>query len=84
MEVGHNIVPQGSVFRPVLFYNFINDIDSGVKITLSKFVFYDTKLSNAVDTTERRDAIQTDLYRLEKLAHMNLMKIGRASCRERV
>ena len=59
---------------------FINDIDSGIKRTFSRFVD-DIKMCGAADMAERWDVIQRHQARLEQWAQENLMRLNKTKCK---
>ena len=73
-------IPQGSVLGLTLFNILVSHMASVSECTLGKFAD-DTKLCGVVNTPEEWDAIQRDLDRLVRWAHVNLMKFNKAKCK---
>jgi len=68
-----NDVSQGSVLGPFLFNNFINDLDEGIKCTVSKFTD-DIRLGKSVHLPEG----SKDLNMLEQWAEASWLRSNKA------
>lgn len=71
-------VPWGSIWWPLLFFIFINDIELGIECSLSKFAVA-TKLTGVIHTPEGDNTNQRNLDKLKKHLHRNLMRFNKTS-----
>src|SRR5699024_5234135 len=72
-------VTSGSIPGPALSNFFTSNKDRVIECTLHKST-NNTKLHCVVYSLEEGDAIQRDLDRLERWAHMNPIKFSKAKC----
>ena len=75
-------VPQGSIFGPLLFVLFINDIFHNIdKNSLIGLYADDTKLSRKIATSADCDILQHDIDTLKKWCINNKMKFNSDKCK---
>ena len=65
-------IPQGTVFRPILFLLFISDIDNNIESTASMFAD-DTRLLGNIASEEDVENLQSDLNKIYEWADNNNM-----------
>ncbi|MCP4269716.1 MAG: hypothetical protein GY777_29780, partial [Candidatus Brocadiaceae bacterium] len=73
-------VPQGSVLGPLLFIIYINDLDTGVNSSISKFAD-DTKIGRVINSVEDKRALQMDLDVLHEWANKWQMEFNVNKCK---
>ena len=73
-------IRQGLVLGQALFKVFVGNMNSEIECTLNNFA-NDIRLCDVLDTLKGRDAIQKDLYRLERWACANLKMFNKPKCK---
>ncbi|RMC05517.1 hypothetical protein DUI87_18711 [Hirundo rustica rustica] len=73
------VSPRELCMGPVLFKIFIDDLDEGIKSTISKFAD-DTKMIVNINLLESRRALQSYLNRLDRWAESNNIKFNKTKC----
>lgn len=71
--------PYGSALWTALFDIFINNLDQGIKHTLSQFADNITQ-GGSVDLLEDRKILQRDLDRLDLWTEANCMRFSKVKC----
>ena len=71
--------PQGSVFGPILFLIYVNDIPEMVNCSIKMFAD-DTKLFKTVKSIDDCNILQNDLNTLSKLTNEWLLSCNAESC----
>lgn len=68
--------PHGSIMELTFLNTLIDDLDRGIKDTLSKFAD-DTKRGGSADLLEGRNALQRDLDRLSQWTEINCVSFSK-------
>ena len=80
LAISHQWCPSGLNCRGgSVQYICINDLDAGIKCTISKFAD-DTKLGGVVDSPEGQEALWMDPDRLEHCVMIYGMKFNKSKC----